>query len=79
MKVGDFVQWRDQTNYPGLCGIVTKTGIQPAGTGPFRRDSPEIFVHWTTFPKDYGVGEGWEKTNDVELLSTQEKQNDQNW
>ena len=65
MKVGDFVQWRDQINYRGLCGIVTKTGAP-------RRDSPEIFVHWTTFPKDYQVGAGWEKTKDVELLSTGE-------
>jgi len=72
MKVGDFVQWRDQTNYPGLCGIVTKTGTRPPSTGPFRRDSPEIFVHWLIFPKDYSVGEGWEKIKDVELLSTGE-------
>ena len=62
MKIGDFVQWRDQTNYPGLCGIVTKTGAP-------RRDSREIFVHWLVFPKDYMVGAGWEKTKDVELLS----------
>ena len=65
MKIGDFVQWRDQTNYPGLCGIVTKTGAPS-------RDSPEIFVHWLIFPKDYSVGEGWEKIKDVELLSTGE-------
>ena len=65
MKIGDFVQWRDQTNYPGLCGIVTKTGAPS-------RDSPEIFVHWLIFPKDYMAGEGWEKTEDVELLSTGE-------
>ena len=65
MKVGDFVQWRDQTNYPGLCGIVTKAS-HPVATASA---SPEIFVHWLIFPKDYGVGEGWEKRKDVKLLS----------
>ena len=65
MKVGDMVQWRYQSNYPGLCGIVTKTGAPV-------HDSPEIFVHWLIFPKDYMVGAGWEKTKDVELLSTGE-------
>ena len=69
MKIGDFIQWRDQTNYPGLCGIVTKTGILTQGMKS-RRESPDIFVHWLIFPKDYQVGEGWEKVNDVELLST---------
>jgi len=68
MKVGDFVQWRDQTNYPGLCGIVTKTGIYTPDL-ELELDSPDIFVHWTNFPKDYGVGAGWEKRKDVELLS----------
>jgi len=68
MKIGDMVQWRDQTNYPGLCGIVTKTGAQTQGM-ILRRESPRIFVHWTNFPKDYGVGAGWEKRKDVELLS----------
>ena len=62
MKIGDFVEWGDQRNYPGLCGIVTKIGAPS-------RVSPEIFVHWTNFPKDYGVGEGWEKIKDVKLLS----------
>ena len=69
MNIGDFVQWRDQTNYPGLCGIVTKIGMLTAGMKS-RRESPDIFVHWLNFPKDYMVGEGWEKSNDVELLST---------
>jgi hypothetical protein len=35
-----------------------------------RRELPDIFVHWTSFPKAYGVGAGWEKAKDVELLST---------
>mgnify|MGYP003315714189 FL=1 len=69
MNIGDFVQWRDQTNYPGLCGIVTKIGTHTQGM-KFRRESPDIFVHWLPFPKDYMVGEGWERSNDVELLST---------
>ena len=68
MKIGDFIQWRDQANYPGLCGIVTKTGIHTPGMKS-RRESPDIFVHWTNFPKDYGVGEGWEKRKDVVLIS----------
>ena len=72
MKVGDMVQWRDQMNYPGLCGIVTKPATHTPGTGPFRRESREIFVHWTTFPRDYGVGAGWEKVSDLQLLSTEE-------
>ena len=71
MKIGDMVQWRDQGNYPGLCGIVTKIGMHTPGMKS-RRESPDIFVHWTTFPKDYGVGAGWEKVKDVELLSTGE-------
>ena len=71
MKIGDFIQWRDQTNYPGLCGIVTEVLAQSVGEIQ-RRESPRIFVHWTTFPKDYGVGAGWEKVKDVELLSTGE-------
>ena len=65
MKIGDFVQWCDQTNYPGLCGIVTKES-RPRLPGD---DSPEIFVHWLIFPKDYQVGEGWEKAKDVVLIS----------
>ena len=68
MKIGDFVQWRDQTNYPGLCGIVTKIGAHTQGM-KLRREPPDIFVHWLTFPKDYMVGAGWEKVKDVELLS----------
>ena len=71
MKIGDFVQWRDQTNYPGLCGIVTKSRTETVG-GRLRGESREIFVHWTAFPKDYGIGAGWEKAKDVELLSTGE-------
>ena len=63
MKVGDFVQWGDQVNYPGLSGIVTKTRQLPD-------DSPEIFVHWLTFPHDYTVGEGWEEGTSVYILST---------
>ena len=68
MKIGDFIQWRDQRNYPGLCGIVTESRAQTVGARK-RGESREIFVHWTNFPKDYGVGEGWEKRKDVELLS----------
>ena len=68
MKIGDFVQWRDQTNYRGLCGIVTKTGAHTQGM-KLRREPPDIFVHWLCFPKDYMVGAGWEKIKDVELLS----------
>tara|TARA_Y100000034_G_C6793871_1_gene355647 strand:- start:196 stop:417 length:222 start_codon:yes stop_codon:yes gene_type:complete len=68
MKIGDMVQWRDQTNYPGLCGIVTQERTQTVGARK-RGESREIFVHWTTFPKDYGVGKGWEKVENVELLS----------
>ena len=71
MKIGDFVQWRDQTNYRGLCGIVTKIGAHTQGM-KLRREPPDIFVHWLIFPKDYGVGKGWEKVKDVELLSTGE-------
>ena len=69
MKIGDFVQWRDQNNYRGLCGIVTKIGAHTQGM-KLRREPPEIFVHWLTFPKDYMVGAGWEKVKNVELLST---------
>ena len=65
MKIGDFVQWRDQTNYRGLCGIVIKES-RPSLPGDGSR---EIFVHWLIFPKDYQVGEGWEKIKDVKLLS----------
>ena len=71
MKIGDFVEWRDQTNYPGLCGIVTKIGAHTQGPDGHRQ-SPDIFVHWLIFPKDYMVGAGWEKVKDVELLSTGE-------
>jgi hypothetical protein len=73
MKVGDFVQWRDQTNYPGLCGIITESRAQTVGARK-RGESREIFVQWTTFPKDYGVGAGWEKVGDVELLSPGESE-----
>ena len=70
MKVGDFVQWSDQTNYRGLCGIVTKIGVITPGM-KLRREPPDIFVHWTEFaPDHYQVGAGWEKVKDVELLST---------
>ncbi len=71
MKIGDLVQWRDQTNYPGLCGIVTESRAQTVGARK-RGDSREIFVHWTNFPKDNPIGAGWEKVHDVELLSTGE-------
>jgi len=71
MKIGDFIRWRDQTNYRGLCGIVTKIGAHTQGM-KLRREPPDIFVHWLTFPRDYGVGEGWEKVENVELLSTGE-------
>ena len=71
MKVGDLVQWRDQANYPGLCGIVTQERSQTVGARQ-RGESREIFVHWTTFPKDYGVSEGWEKVSALQLLSTGE-------
>ena len=70
MKIGDFVQWCDQINYPGLSGIVTKTRHQ--SVRDLLDDPPEIFVHWLIFPKEYEVGEGWEKRKDVELLSTGE-------
>jgi hypothetical protein len=73
MKVGDFVEWIDQRNYPGLCGIVTKTTVLSPG-GNLRSESPEIFVHWLIFPKDYLVGEGWEQIKDVKLLSAGETQ-----
>jgi len=68
MKIGDFVEWVDQRNYPGLCGIVTETRA-PGSPNTWRGNSPEIFVHWLNFPKDYQVGEGWEKIKDVKLLS----------
>ena len=58
--IGDLVEWRDQRNYPGLCGIVTN----------ICQETPaEIFVHWLTFPPDPPVGAGWEKPKDVRLLS----------
>ena len=69
MKIGDFVQWCDQTNYPGLCGIVTKESPAQSVGARQRGESREIFVHWTNFPKDYQVGEGWEKAKDVVLIS----------
>ena len=69
MKIGDFIRWRDQANYPGLCGIVTRERSQTVGARK-RGESREIFVHWTTFPRDYGVGAGWEKVRDLQLLST---------
>lgn len=72
MKVGDLIQWRDQHNYPGLCGIVTKESPAQSVGARQRGETREIFVHWTNFPKDYGVGAGWEKVKDVELLSTGE-------
>jgi len=58
--IGDLVEWRDQRNYPGLCGIVTNI---------CQETPPEIFVHWLIFPHDYPVGEGWEKQQDVRRLS----------
>ena len=68
IQVGDYVLWRDQTDYPGLCGIVTK-----ASHPCLRRDraSREIFVHWTNDPQDFAVN-SWEKEKDLELLSTGE-------
>jgi len=72
MKIGDFVQWRDQTNYPGLCGIVTRERSQTVGSRK-RGESREIFVHWTEFGHDhYQVGAGWEKVSALQLLSTGE-------
>ena len=70
MKIGDFVEWADQGNYPGLCGIVTKTRTQDRYLRALT--SREIFVHWLSFPRDYEVGEGWEKIKDVKLLSAGE-------
>jgi hypothetical protein len=70
MKIGDFVEWGDQTNYPGLCGIITKTRMQDRHLRALT--SREIFVHWLIFPRDYMVGEGWEKIKDVKLLSAGE-------
>jgi hypothetical protein len=63
IKIGDLVAWRDQGNYPGLSGIVTKERRAPDC------GSPEIFVHWLIFPHDYTCGQGWEKTQVVRLLS----------
>ena len=72
MKIGDMVQWRDQMNYPGLCGIVTKIGTHTQGM-KLRREPPDIFVHWTEFGHDhYQVGKGWEKVSALQLLSTGE-------
>ena len=73
MKVGDFVQWSDQTNYPGLCGIVTEVLGQSVGEIQ-RRESPRIFIQWTAFPKAMveSLSASWEKVKDVELLSTGE-------
>jgi hypothetical protein len=68
MKIGDFVEWRDQINYPGLSGIVTRTRHQSVGAIN-RGNSPEIFVHWLNFPKDYMVGEGWETETNVRIIS----------
>ena len=68
IKIGDMVQWRDQINYRGLCGIVTE----------WHKDSYEdltyLFVHWTSFPKNYAVGSAWEKAKDLEVVSTGETQ-----
>jgi len=72
MKIGDMVQWRDQRNYPGLCGIVTKESPAQSVGASLRGETREIFVHWTNFPKDYGVGAGWEKVSALQLLSTGE-------
>jgi hypothetical protein len=71
--VGDMVRWRDQTNYPGLCGIVTEWRSD-SYEGARTHVPREIFVHWTSFsfPKDYPVGSGWERVRDLELLSTGE-------
>jgi hypothetical protein len=63
IQIGDLVEWRDQGNYPGLSGIVTKERRAPDC------GSPEIFVHWLIFPREYNVGKGWEKTQDVRRLS----------
>lgn len=72
--VGDMVQWHDQTNYPGLCGIVTEwreDSYEAARTHMPR----EIFVHWTSFPKDsamYIAPAGWENRKDLKVVSTGE-------
>jgi hypothetical protein len=72
MKIGDMVQWRDQANYPGLCGIVTQERSQTVGARK-RGESREIFVHWAEFDHDhYQVVAGWEKVENVELLSSGE-------
>jgi hypothetical protein len=72
MKIGDFIRWRDQANYPGLCGIVTQERIQSVGARK-RGESRGVFVHWTEFAHDhYQVGAGWEKVSDLQLLSTGE-------
>ena len=75
MKVGDYVQWRDQADYPGLCGIVTQAR-KDSYEGQFHTHQPrEIFVHWTNVPKDcalYIADTGWENEKDLELLSTGE-------
>ena len=68
MKMGDLVEWGDQRNYPGLCGIVTKES-RPRLPGDGSR---EIFVHWLNFPRDYEVDGGWEQIKDVKLLSAGE-------
>ena len=73
MKVGDMIQWRDQKNYPRLCGIVTQSRKDNSSLARFHpHEAREIFVHWLIFPKDYEVDAGWEKVNNVELLSTGE-------
>jgi hypothetical protein len=74
MKVGDMIQWRDQTNYPGLCGIVTERRKDSSTAAP-THNPREIFVHWTNVPKDCASHiaiAGWEKEKDLELLSTGE-------
>ena len=69
--VGDMVQWHDQSNYPGLCGIVTEWRSD-SYEGARTHSPREIFVHWTSFPKDYAVGSGWERVRDLKVVSTGE-------
>ena len=69
--VGDMVRWRAQTNYPGLCGIVTEWRKDSYEAAARTHQAREIFVHWTNDPQDFAVN-SWEKEKDLELLSTGE-------
>jgi hypothetical protein len=55
--IGDFVEWRDQRQYPGLRGIVTK--IIPS------QEPPRIFVHW----EDPDIGPCWEEEYTLRIIS----------